>query len=184
MHIILAIALIVAYKLLHKKYKSKLWNMLPAIFVGLVIIMMIATNGEKSKLMLEAQAQSDLVFGNYLTYEIENNPDFSKPFEFYDIDRLARAVAQHETGNCTLGYGSMYNNCFGIKNGRTAPCKSIGMNRMCIYDTPEDSYVAFKKIWSKWYNGMPTMYKAERWSGNDNKYAWYRNVTNFYNKNI
>ena len=30
----------------------------------------------------------------------------------FDLDRLARAVAIAETGNCTKGYGKTYNNCF------------------------------------------------------------------------
>lgn len=34
----------------------------------------------------------------------------------YDLDKLAKAVAIAETGNCTKGYGKEYNNCFGIKN--------------------------------------------------------------------
>lgn len=43
----------------------------------------------------------------------------------FDLDRLARAVAIAETGNCTKGYGKTYNNCFGIKSGRTAPCPKV-----------------------------------------------------------
>ena len=117
-------------------------------------------------------------------YTFNLTPPTEHNWQIYDIDRLAKAVARHETGNCTLGYGKEYNNCFGIKNGNTAPCKKIGRNRMCIYNTPQDSYVAFKKIWSRWYSGMPTLQKARKWSGNDNAVAWYNNVTNFYNEHI
>jgi len=99
-----------------------------------------------------------------------------------DMDKLARAVARHETGGCTLGYGAEYNNCFGIKNGNTAPCKKIGRNRMCIYEHPDESYVAFKIIWNKWYKGLPTLHMAKRWSGNDNAHAWKRNVLSFYHQ--
>ena len=37
--------------------------------------------------------------------KIDTKPDF-------DLDRLARAVAMAETGNCTKGYGKTYSNCF------------------------------------------------------------------------
>ena len=76
--------------------------------------------------------------------KIDTKPDF-------DLDRLARAVAMAETNNCTKGYGKEYSNCFGIRNGNTAPCPKIGRNKMCIYEKPEDSYIAFKKIWQRWY---------------------------------
>jgi hypothetical protein len=98
----------------------------------------------------------------------------------YDIDKLAYAVAMAETHNCTEGYGLEYNNCMGIKNGNTAPCTKIGRNRMCIYERPEDSYAAFKKIWSKWYDGLPTLKKAQKWSGNDRAQTWLRNVNHYY----
>jgi len=95
---------------------------------------------------------------------------------------LAHAVARHETGNGKYGYGKEYNNHFGIKNGNTAPCPKIGRNRMCIYETSEDSYQAFYKIWSKWYGGMPNLEMSRRWSGNDRAYTWRNNVTQFYNE--
>jgi hypothetical protein len=99
-----------------------------------------------------------------------------------DMDKLAYAIAMAETHNCTKGYGKSYNNCFGIKNGNTAPCKKVGKNRMCIYDTPEESYVAFKIIWSKWYKGFPTYKQAALWTGNDRPDNWLKNVKFHYNK--
>jgi len=88
----------------------------------------------------------------------------------------------HETGNCTKeGYGIEYNNCFGIKNGNTAPCPKIGRNRMCIYEKREESYEAFYKIWSKWYRKFPTPALAQRYS-NDRAGAWLKSVTIFYNQ--
>lgn len=86
----------------------------------------------------------------------------------------------HETANCTKGYGAMYNNCFGIKNGNTAPCEKIGNSRMCIYERPEQSYEAFKTIWTKWYITFPTLRHARAWSGNDRAENWLNNVTYFY----
>jgi len=88
----------------------------------------------------------------------------------------------HETWNCTLWYWIQYNNCFWIKSWNTAPCKAIGNSKMCIYDTPEESYEAFKKIWTNtWYNWPLTLQKAKVWSWNDRAQEWYNNVTHFYN---
>jgi len=102
-----------------------------------------------------------------------------------DLDRLSRAVARHETSSCTKGYGKEYNNCHGIKNGRTAPCPKVGRNSMCIYKTREDSYKAFKKIWAVVYEGnIPTLKEARRYSGNDKAHNWLKNVLNFYAQGI
>lgn len=98
----------------------------------------------------------------------------------FDINRLARAVAMAETHNCTKGYGKTYNNCFWIKNGNTAPCPKIGKNKMCIYEKPEDSYEAFKKIWGKWYKTMPNLKKAEQWTGKDSAHTWIKHVNHYY----
>lgn len=100
------------------------------------------------------------------------------------LDKVAYAVAMAETHNCTAkgSYGVMYNNCFGIKNGNTAPCPKVGRNRMCIYEKPEDSYVAFKKIWTTWYGGgLPTRKAAARWTGNDSPDSWLKNVHFHFN---
>jgi len=35
---------------------------------------------------------------------------------------------------------------------------------MCIYDSPEESYEAFKIIWSKWYIKFPNLALAEKWT--------------------
>jgi hypothetical protein len=99
------------------------------------------------------------------------------------LDKLALAVAKHETASCTKGYGREYNNCFGIKNGRTAPCPKIGRNNMCIYSSKEDSFTAFKKIWTVVYGGgMPTLADARKYSGNDRAHIWLRNVQKFYSE--
>lgn len=97
------------------------------------------------------------------------------------IDKLAYAVAMAETKNCTLGYGKMYNNCIGLKNGSIAPCKRIGNNNMCIYDKPEDSIAAFKEVWIKGYGGgYPTKRMAAVWTGNDRPDNWLANVKYYY----
>lgn len=100
------------------------------------------------------------------------------------MDALAKAVAHAETNGCTKGYGAMYSNCHGIKRGNTVPCEKIGQNRMCIFSSKEESNEAFKKIWTKWYGGLPNMEKARRWSGNDHPASWLNNVLTVYNKEI
>lgn len=97
-----------------------------------------------------------------------------------NIDNLAFAIAMAETKNCELWYWKMYNNCFWIKNWNTAPCKKIWKNKMCIYNTPEESYEAFKKIWSKWYRIYPNRTLASRWTGWDNPTTWLTNVSHYY----
>jgi len=99
-----------------------------------------------------------------------------------DLNKLAYAVAMAETANCTKGIGPKTNNCFGIKNGNTAPCEKIGYNNMCIYEKPEDGYEAFKKIWSVWYKAFPTLNDAHRWTGSDNPAGWLITVTKYYNE--
>ena len=98
-----------------------------------------------------------------------------------DLDKLSHAVAFAETHNCTKGYGKEYRNCHGIKNGNTAPCPKIGRNRMCIYETAEESHAAFKKIWAKWYKTYPNLRLASIWSGNDRPRGWLQAVDNYYN---
>ena len=98
-----------------------------------------------------------------------------------DLDKLAYAVAKHETASCTKGYGAEYNNCIGLKNGSIAPCERIGRNRMCIYNTPEESLEAFKKVWLEGYGGkLPNLRIAQVYSGNDRAETWLKNVLNFY----
>ncbi len=97
-----------------------------------------------------------------------------------DLDRLARAVARHESNSCTSNIAKKYLNCHGIKSGNTYPCKA-GKNNMCIFSSHEESYKAFKIIWAKWYKTLPTMKQAGIYSGHDNAYAWHQNVNYFYN---
>jgi len=105
------------------------------------------------------------------------NQTVKDSFTVPNLDKLAKAVAIAETGNCTAGYGLEYNNCFGIKNGNTAPCPRIGRNRMCIYESPEESYAAFKIIWSRWYKNVPpTRGNAVIWTGNDRPDTWLKHV--------
>ena len=54
---------------------------------------------------------------------------------------------------------------------------------MCIYDTKEESYEAFKKIWKEGYgNKFPTLRAVQVYSGNDRAETWLYNVKFFYSK--
>ena len=87
-----------------------------------------------------------------------------------------------ETGNCTKGIGPRTNNCFGIKNGNTAPCVEMS-GSMCVYNTPEESYEAFKIIWSKWYRSYPNWTLADTWTGSDSPQTWLNTVAQYYGNN-
>jgi hypothetical protein len=122
--------------------------------------------------------------GVYITVKSESKSQVIDQHEDvkdeFNIDKLAIAVAKSETWNCTKWYWASYNNCFGIRNGNTAPCTKIGINRMCIYETPEQSYEAFKIIWSKWYKTMPNMQLASKRTGKDNANTRLKNVNYHY----
>ena len=52
---------------------------------------------------------------------------------------------------------------------------------MCIYQAPEDSYDAFKLIWTKGYGGEFPSYKAAQvWTGNHDPSTWLKNVKYTY----
>lgn len=105
--------------------------------------------------------------------EIENWIDY------YD---LAYAVAMAETGNCKFWFWKEYNNCFWIKNWKTAPCKKVWRVNTCIYDHPSESYEAFKKIWKKNYKKFPNYELAVIWTGWYTPDIWLNNVKLYYNK--
>ena len=86
-----------------------------------------------------------------------------------------------ETKNGKLGYGKTHNNAFGIKGGRTVPCKTVGLRRMCKFGSIAESYEAFKKIWATHYKKFPDRRLASIWTGNDNPTNWLRTVTYYYN---
>ncbi len=101
--------------------------------------------------------------------------------EEFNINKLAYAVAMQETKNCTLGYWKTHNNCFWIKHWNTVPCPWVPKLAMCKFNSPDESYEAFKIIWQKWYWWMPNLEKAERWTWKDRASIWLANVNYFYN---
>jgi hypothetical protein len=80
----------------------------------------------------------------------------------------------HETKDCTLGVGKTKNNCFGIRRG----------GKFETYANKEESYEDFKRVWQKYYGGMPNYQKARKYSGNDRTQNWINNVNNVYYKKI
>lgn len=110
------------------------------------------------------------------------NTEMEQEPEGFDIYKLARAVAMHETANFTLWYGKTHNNWQGIKHGNTVPCPWVAKMAMCKFSSQQESHEAFVKIWSTWYGEMPTYEMAVRWSGDDRASEWLSNVTYFYNE--
>lgn len=98
----------------------------------------------------------------------------------FDIYKLARAVAKHETASFTLWYGKTHTNWQGIKHGNTVYCPGVAKMKMCKFNSQQESHDAFVKIWSTWYGEMPNYEMAVRWSGNHNARDWLRNVLYFY----
>jgi len=91
-----------------------------------------------------------------------------------DIDKLAYAVAQAETGDCTKGSGISKNNCFGIMEWST------GTRQLKAYNTKAESYEDFKRIWEKSYKTFPTTALAKKWTGNDSPETWLFTVNYYY----
>lgn len=86
-----------------------------------------------------------------------------------------------ETGGCKTGYALTHNNCHGIKSGNTYPCNAP-KGKMCKFKNKEESFIAFKVIWMKWYKTVPTMAQAKNWTGDDRKEDWRRNVLIAYSQ--
>jgi len=98
------------------------------------------------------------------------------PVQAFDIDKLAYAVAMAESGDCTKGAGAKRNNCFNIMRWDN------GIRSIRYYNTKEDSYKAFKELWTRAYGGYPTYTQAVKYTGNDNAKNWL-NIINFYYNN-
>lgn len=89
-----------------------------------------------------------------------------------DLNKLAYAVAQAETSNCTEGVGKTKNNCFGIRR----------KGAFVSYGSPEESYEDFKNVWSRYYGGLPTIAKARKYTANDKPETWLKIVNHYYYK--
>lgn len=73
----------------------------------------------------------------------------------YDRNKLAKAIAIHETGNCTARVGAaLKNNCFGFRANST----------FYSFKSKEASYKKFHVLWAKSYGDkMPTIREATGW---------------------
>lgn len=92
-----------------------------------------------------------------------------------DLDKLAKAVGNHESHNCKdRNNFTKVNNCHGIKIG----------GKVTAFKTQTESYEMFKKIWAKptgYYKGQfPNLALARLYSGNDAAGNWLKNVTSYY----
>ena len=128
-----------------------------------------------------AEASGKLTFKDELpqiTLRLPDELHESAPVEpvSFDLDKLAKAVARHETCSCTCGNSAAVNNAFGIREWIN------GKPRFKHYASCEESYKDFKRIWSKYYGRFPDAKLASRYSGNDRPYQWLANVTKFYNE--
>jgi len=94
--------------------------------------------------------------------------------EELNIDKLAYAVAQAETNNCTKGASLSKNNCFGIMHWPN------GKRQLKYYESPQDSYAEFKRIWTTHYKEFPDYRLADKYTGGDNTSQWLANVNKYY----
>lgn len=124
----------------------------------------------------EIETQEDLdAIVDSIDATMNNNDSFHQIVEKFDIDRFAYAVAMAETGNCTVWNSAERNNCFGIMQWDKY------WNRWYkSYETKEDSYKDFKRIWSSYYWEYPTRAMAIKYTWNDRVDTWLDNVMYFY----
>lgn len=88
------------------------------------------------------------------------------------LDKLAYAVALHETNDCKLWTGRV-NNCHWMLirvGGKRVPI---------VYKSKQESYEAFKKLWVRRYGGCPDMAKAIKYSWSDRPQEWLENVNHY-----
>lgn len=101
----------------------------------------------------------------------------STPVPPLDLDKLADAVAMHETGYCKSPgspKANARNNCWGIMHWPN------GKRTLKRYATIQEGKEDFKRIWGTYYKQMPNLRLARTYSGNDKAAAWLKNVTHFY----
>ncbi len=93
------------------------------------------------------------------------------PVASYDVSKVCRAIANHETHSCQDKTNfTAVNNCTGIKsNGKPQ-----------AYKTQAASYRDCEYVWSNFYGRLPDMALAQKWSGNDRAETWLNNVISYY----
>lgn len=55
-----------------------------------------------------------------------------------------------------------------------------GKRKLVVYKSKEESYAAFKELWTNHYGGFPTLAQARKYTGNDNAVAWLAIVKKVY----
>jgi len=130
---------------------------------------MIISNPSKTATILEANAQESQEF----TFNIQPPEEYN--WSILNLDKLAYSVAMAESANCTRGAGARRNNCFNIMSW-----DKNGNRYIRYYDTPNDSYIAFKELWTRAYGGYPTYAQAVKYTGNDNAKHWLRIINHYY----
>lgn len=94
----------------------------------------------------------------------------------YDVAKLCRAIAEHETHNCRDKTNSTaVNNCHGIRTWKN------GVPHFKRFASRDGSYTDCERIWTAYYGRFPDLALAKKWSGNDKAQSWLNNVTHFYN---
>lgn len=96
----------------------------------------------------------------------------------YDLDKLAHAVAYAETGHCKDGTAIKKKNCFGIM--RFWKEKGVRKRTAKTYNTIEEGFADFKRIWTTYYKRFPDDELAKHWTGKDNWETWIKNVRFYY----
>lgn len=100
----------------------------------------------------------------------------------YDLDKVAKAIAISETGDCKAGVGVSLNNCHGLKYAAWLGCEKGHLN-YCKFSSPEESYIAFKKVWVRGYNRLPDLAIAKRYSSEEAGPYWLEKFYKYYNNN-
>jgi len=147
-----------------KKEKEAIKREYPQLLVPVLIFLTI--------LILVLFGSQDLTANQDITFKLD--PPATYNWTILDIDKLATAVALQETKYCTSPNSptaNKRNSCWGV----------MGKNGLKAYKTKEDGEADFKRIWTKYYGGIPTFEQAKRYSGNDKAEAWYYNVLFAYN---
>lgn len=55
-----------------------------------------------------------------------------------------------------------------------------GKRQLKHYNSHEESFDDFKRLWETKYGGFPTISQARKYTGNDNAERWLKIVTEYY----
>ena len=144
----------------------------------LLLVLELLTFSAQLVIWISERTPSTLPLESALQSTSSASSESQSSLSSFDIDALAHAVAGHETCGCTCGIvlpapkPDGVNNCFGIKDKTT--------KRPRDYASKEEAFNDFKRLWSNYYGGMPTLEKASRYVGHDGS-DWLKDVMRLYN---